>query len=108
MTGRALNSLTNVGGVIKSNVRFVNPAPHTLPGYVLFLVVISFQLVDFCTIFQRRRVTVPAGSNIGDRSHRPSLDRDVAIHACELNLANMDVVGKCDGLLCAGLISKKM
>jgi hypothetical protein len=86
----------------------LEPAPHALPWNVLALLIVGFELFNLRTIHQRYSVTVPAGSDIGNRGDRATLDRDVAIHARELHFANVDIVRKGDGLLCVRLIAKKV
>src|SRR4030095_15036907 len=94
--------------MIESDMRFLNPAPHALPGNVLALVVTGLQLFTLRTLRQRRRVTIPAGANVRDGSHGATLDRDVTVHASELHVADVDIVRKGDGLLRFRPISDEM
>ena len=76
MTGDAVNALADMRSVIESDMRFLNPAPDALPGNVLSLVVIGFQLVDLLAVRQGRRVTIPACPNVGKRSDGATFDRN--------------------------------
>src|SRR5678815_4292481 len=108
MTGDAVNALADMRSVIESDMRFLNPAPDALPGNVLSLVVIGFQLVDLLAVRQGRRVTIPACPNVGKRSDGATFDRNVAVHAGKLNFANVNIVRESDGLLRVWPISKEV
>jgi hypothetical protein len=94
--------------MIESDVRLLYPTPDTLPWNILSLVVVILQFPDLGMLCQRRRMTIPAGANIGNRSYRATSNSNVAVHAFQLNLINVDLMNESDRLTGFGLVPEEM
>src|ERR1051325_3005089 len=60
MASRTLDFFSNVWRVIEPNMRFIRPAPNTLPWDILPLVVIRLDLLYFCVIREVCLMAAPA------------------------------------------------
>jgi hypothetical protein len=84
--------------MIEPDVRFLNPAPHTLPRNILPLFIVGLDLSYFGMLGERSLMTAPAGPDIGNGSDRSTRGSDVTIHALQLNLLDVNAMNECDGL----------
>ena len=108
VTFSAVYPFANVRGMIESDVRLLYPTPDALPWNILSLVVVILHFPDLGMFCQRRRMTTPAGPNIGNRSQGATSNSNVTVHAFQLNFINVDLMNESDRLTGFGPVPEEM
>jgi hypothetical protein len=104
----AVYPFADVRGVVESDVRFLYPTPDALPWNILSLVVVILHFPDLGVLSERRRMTTPAGPNIGNRGYGATSNSKVTVHAFDLNFINVDLMNESDRLTAFGQVPEEM
>jgi hypothetical protein len=98
MARRTVHPLPHVGGMIESDVSFLNPSIHALPGDIFAAVVKRSDLLDFRILDERVDVAVPACADIGNSRSCASINCDMTIPTFEFDVFHMRPMNECNRL----------